>query len=132
MTSKRSVIGAAAAVSVALAVAASPALATDSTAVAKGKKNPVKISAPPTATQWTKFTITCMAPVAAAGGKLHLYQNGDIIPLKKATVNSAGACSFWVKSGLVGTNNFDLAITKGSKTYQSNAITVQVKAKAGA
>lgn len=92
-------------------------------------KNPVKISGPKSVKQWQKINITCQAPANTAGGKVIIYQNGAIFPVTNVKVGSGGVCNFWVKSGVVGTNKFDLAVKKSGKVYQSNAISVNVTVK---
>lgn len=127
MNSSRRKIAIVAVLSAALAVGAAAAPA-QGAPTARSKGNKVRISAPATATQWAKINIKCKAPVSAAGGTMLFYQNGTIIRLRKATVDSSGRCNFWIKSGLLGVNNLDLAIEKGNKTFQSNDIQVTVTA----
>ena len=89
----------------------------------------VNISAPATAKRMKLFTIKCQAPTDLSGGRVHLYQNGNIFKLSKVKVSTAGSCNFKVKSGVNGLNVFDVAIVKSGVTYQSNSVTVQVGAK---
>ncbi len=89
-------------------------------------KNTVKISGPKTAKQWERITVKCKAPTAAEGGKLFIFQNGELFPYSKYTVSSGGQCKFWLQSGIVGPNRIDIAVKKGSKTYQSNSILINV------
>lgn len=89
----------------------------------------VSISAPTTAKRMKLFKITCQAPTNLAGGRVHLYQNGNIFKLSKVTVSKTGACNFKVKSGVKGLNTFDVAVVKSGVTYQSNSATVQIGPK---
>ena len=107
-----------------LALAAAPANAATLNLSSGGEV--IAISAPATAKAMTAFKIACKAPANLAGGRVHLYQNGNIFNLSKVTVGSNGACSFKVKSGVRGLNTFDVAIVKSGVTYQSNAVVVQV------
>ncbi len=97
--------------------------------VSLSTKNMVKISGPKTVKQWQKINITCQAPAQTAGGKVIIYQNGAIFPVTNVKVGAGGVCNFWVKSGVLGANKFDLAVQKSGKVYQSNAISVNVTAK---
>ena len=112
----------------ALVVAAAPANAAN---IDLGTRtgDVVAISAPANAKVNKKFKVTCAAPAELVGGKVHLYQNGNIFNLSKVKVNAAGACNFKVKSGIKGLNTFDVAIKKAGTTYQSNSINVQVGQK---
>lgn len=93
----------------------------------KAAKTPIRLSGPATGALWKRINITCQAPTRLAGGTVTLFQNGDILPQKKKfTVGSGGSCNYWVKSGTAGVNTFDMAVTKGTKTYQSNEVTIVV------
>ena len=95
--------------------------------LAKQPKGAIKLSAPKTATLWSKIRFKCQAPSSLAGGKVTLYQNGNILPQKNGfTVSSDGACNFWIKSGIAGVNDFDMSVAKGGRTYQSNGVKVTV------
>lgn len=95
--------------------------------VVKSTKTPIKLSGPATGALWKRINITCQAPTKLAGGTVTLFQNGDILPQKKKfAVGSSGSCNYWVKSGMAGINTFDMAVTKGTKTYQSNEIKIVV------
>lgn len=97
------------------------------TTQAKQPKGDIKIKGAATTTQWAKYKIACTAPASLAGGKVTLYQNGAILPQKKGfTVGSDGSCNFWIKSGIVGLNTFDMSVRKSGRTYQSNSLQVTV------
>jgi len=89
--------------------------------------NAIRLSGPSTAQLWKKIKLKCAAPASLAGGKVTLYQNGSILPQKsKFRVGSGGSCNFWLKSGISGVNEIDLAVKKSGKIYQSNAVKVTV------
>lgn len=89
----------------------------------------IAISAPSTAKVNKLFKVACTAPANLVGGRVHLYQNGNIFNLSKVKVNADGKCNFKIKSGVKGLNTFDVAIKKAGTTYQSNSIVVQVGKK---
>lgn len=99
----------------------------NTTTTAKQPKGHIKLSAPATGTLWEKVRFTCKAPSSLAGGKVTLYQNGNILPQRSGfTVSSDGSCNFWIKSGISGVNTFDMSVAKNGKTYQSNAVQVTI------
>ena len=57
--------------------------------------------------------------------KLQLH--GAVLPQKSGfKVGDGGSCNFWIKSGLLGLNTFDMSVAKDGRTYQSNALKVTV------
>lgn len=87
----------------------------------------VQISGPKKAKVNKRFEINCDTSASLAGGKVLLYQNGNLLKLKKVRVGTSGVCSFGVISGITGKNELDVAVKKSGQTYQSNSIIVKVK-----
>jgi len=88
--------------------------------------NPVKISGPATGQVGKRTAITCATSATLVGGKVLLYQNEKLIALKGVKVNSKGACSFKVNSGISGDNSLRVVVKKSGAKYSSNTIVVKM------